>query len=300
MTESGKGTMTTRVLVVSVALALVVTGAQAAAPIAGDPEAGRQVFLASGCEACHTAVEDGALPLAGGHVLDTPFGVFHSPNITPDPEHGIGRWSLGDFDRALRRGRAPDGSAYYPAFPYTSYALMTDRDVRDLYAYLMSLEPVAEPSRPHELRWPFNMRVLNRGWQMAFFEPGAWRDRPGYDAEWNRGAYLAQAQAHCGECHTRRGLGGAVDSARPFAGSPVGPGGDPVPNITTDDEAGIGRWSVEDITYYLQTGALPDGDYAGGAMAEVIDNGLTHLPEEDLRAIAVYLKTLRPLQTPQR
>jgi mono/diheme cytochrome c family protein len=267
---------------------------------APDIEAGEYIFRAAGCTGCHTATTDGAVELAGGHEFKTPFGLFRSPNITPHPEHGIGGWSWEDFERAMRTGTSPSGASYYPVFPYASYTAMTDANLRNIFAYLMSREPVAQPSPEHELSVPFSWRIANKGWQLAFLEPGAFQPNPQRDAKWNRGAYLSRAVAHCEECHTRRGLGGAVDSARPYAGSPTGPGDNPVPNITSHEEAGIGGWSETDLAYYLGSGQLPDGDYAGGAMVDVIEDGLAHLTEDDLAAIAAYIKSLRPLITSDR
>jgi len=256
---------------------------------AGD---GELIAAIGGCTNCHTA--SGGAPFAGGAPLQTPVGVFHPPNITPDVETGIGGWTFEDFRRAMREGRAPDGSPYYPAFPYTSYHRMSEEDLRALFAYLRGLEPVRKARRPHELRFPYNFRFGLYLWQWLFHEPRVFEPDPARSRLWNRGAYLVLGPGHCAECHTPRGWLGQLDWSRPFAGNPQGPDGKPVPNITSDPEKGIGRWSIDQIMFYLEYGMRPDGDFAGGAMAKVIENGTAKLPPEDRRAIATYLKSLPP------
>lgn len=279
-------------------------GPAAVAQEAADPQAverGRYVFDAAGCYGCHTDVKNKGEALAGGRELKTPFGTFYGPNITPDREHGIGGWTLEEFTRALRDGVAPDGSPYYPAFPYTSFTRMTDADVADLWAYLRTVEPVAESDKPHALSFPFNMRWLNSVWQALYFTPGRLEagEPPAAveDADtWRRGAYLVHALAHCGECHTPRGLLGATDDSLALAGNADGPDGDIAPNITPHAGTGIGDWSPGDITTYLDIGMLPDGDFAGSAMAEIIDHSTSKMTPEDRRAIAIYLKSLAPVE----
>jgi len=277
------------------AAVLAIPGAAAAA----EPDLiarGEYLYRAAGCSNCHTDRDAKGAELAGGAALTTPFGVFYAPNITPDREHGIGSWSDEDFVRAMREGVSPRGSHYYPAFPYTSYTKLTDEDLRALKAYLFTLPPVAQPDRPHELPWYVRLRPLLYFWKWLYFEPGPYRPDPQRSAAWNRGAYLANAVAHCGECHTPRDRFGGLDPARRFAGTTDGPDGAVVPNITPDRKTGIGRWSERDIAYYLETGMTPDGDFAGDVMADVIDNGLRHLTDEDRRAIATYLKSLPPIE----
>lgn len=254
-------------------------------------ERGAYVFRAAGCLACHTDSKGGGEPLAGGLALDTPFGTFYSPNITPHPQAGIGAWSEADFIRALRHGTSPEGDPYYPAFPYTSYSGMTDRDMRDLFAYLMAQPATARANRPHELDFPYNLRFTLGMWQGLFFEAGAFQPVAGRDEAWNRGAYLVRHLGHCGECHTPRGFLGQFDSERELAGNPDGPEGGKVPNLTPGP-GGLGDWSESDIAYALKTGITPDGDFLGDSMGEVIDNGTSHLSDEDLAAIAIYLKGL--------
>lgn len=260
---------------------------------AGDAERGAYVLRMAGCGTCHTG-EDGAF-LAGGHRLETPFGTFVTPNITPDPETGIGGWSDEDFVNAVTRGVSPDGDPYYPAFPYTSYSRMERQDVLDLKAYLDSLEPVRNPVPDHELDFPFSIRPSLHVWQALFFDDSPFTPNPTRTESWNRGAYLVTGPGHCGECHTPRNLLGVLDADRALAGTSDGPEGAAVPNITSHTEDGIGGWSVEDIVLALQIGMMPNGDFIGSAMADVVEDSTGKLNEADLRAIAEYLKSTKPL-----
>ncbi len=275
--------------------------APAAPSSASDAEAvarGEYLLRAAACVACHTDEKgDGAL-LAGGRALKSPYGTFYSPNITPDPAEGLGAWREQDFLRALGQGRDPDGRAYYPAFPYTAYSGMSEQDMKDLWAYLQSVPPSPRANKDHDLTFPFGLRSLARLWRALYFEPSPHRPNPARDAAWNRGAYLVRHLGHCGECHTPRGWLGALDDDRYLAGTKKGPDGKKVSNITTHRTAGIGDWSETDITFFLQTGFLPDGDVAGGAMDDVIRESSSRLSDEDRAAIAVYLKSLPPLPGP--
>ena len=269
----------------------------AAAPaIAADPEAdaiARGAYLANAadCEACHTDREHGGQPYAGGRALATPFGTFYSPNITPDPQTGIGRWSDEQFLRALRDGVHPDGANYFPVFPYPSFTKITDADARAIKAYLFSVPAVRQANRTHDVSFPLSWRFLQDGWKLLFFSPGPFRPAPNRSEAYNRGAYLVTALAHCGECHTPRNWFGATKPDRFLAGNPDGPDGKKVPNITPDRKTGIGNWSEDDIIGVLTDGHTPDFDKVGGAMAEVVKS-TARLTEEDRRAIAVYLKSL--------
>jgi mono/diheme cytochrome c family protein len=253
---------------------------------------GEYVFNAAGCLGCHT-VKDGDR-LAGGRALETPFGTFYTPNITPHPEQGIGGWSDEDFIRALREGVGPDGTGYFPAFPYTSYTHMSDADLRDLKAYLDAQPASAQENRPHDLPAPFGWRFLLPVWQALFLEEGELPPEDGRDASWHRGRYLVQALGHCGECHTPRNMLGAMEEDGFLAGTPDGPEGKPVPGITQDPENGIGSWSEGDIAFLLEIGMLPDGDFVGGGMNEVVEQGTSKLTPEDRQAIAAYLLTVPP------
>jgi mono/diheme cytochrome c family protein len=268
-------------------------------------ERGRYVFQAAGCLGCHTDSKGGGEPLAGGRALVTPFGTFYSPNITPDPATGIGAWRPADLARALRHGTSPDGDPYYPAFPYPSYAGMTDQDIADLYAFLMAQPAVTRENRDHGLGFPYNLRFTLGIWQALYHDSEAFTPQSGRDAAWNRGAYLVRHLGHCGECHSPRGLLGAVDTSRELAGNPQGPesgpgggpGGGKVPNLTPGP-GGLGDWSESDIAYTLKTGITPDGDFLGEAMGEVIENSTGKLTDQDLAAIASYLKSLPAAATP--
>lgn len=276
---------------------IIAAGAAAATP-AEQIERGRYLVHAGGCISCHTADRPDAIPLAGGRRMETPFGVFYSPNLTPDRKTGLGGWTDSDFDAALRHGRAPDGSPYYPVFPYPAYAGMNDADVAAIAAWLRSLPPVANPVPAHELPWYLGSRWVMLGWNLFFFDPQLFQTDPARDADWNRGAYLVRHLGHCGECHTPRNLLGARDDALELAGNPDGPDGEKIPNIRQDRKGGIGGWTIEDMLLFLEMGMLPDGDFAGSSMSAVIDDNTSQLTADDRRAIAVYLQSLAPLDSP--
>lgn len=256
-------------------------------------ERGEYLLHAGGCTSCHTADKDDAVPLAGGHALETPFGTFYSPNITPDVETGIGAWSDEDFVEALWHGIAPDGSSYYPAFPYTSYTGMSRDDALAIKAYLFSLAPVRQENREHELEWYLFSRLAAWGWQLMNFTPGRFEPDAERDDAWNRGAYLVRHLGHCGECHTPRDWLGKLTANEALAGNRNGPNGKKVPDITSNPETGIGKWSTSEIEFFLELGMLPDGDFTGGAMSPVIDDNTARLTAEDRLAIAVYLQSVR-------
>ncbi|HMA13460.1 MAG: c-type cytochrome [Bacteroidota bacterium] len=285
--------------------ALLLLGLAAAAPLRAQeaPAAddavtrGAYIFSAAGCLGCHTDAKGGGEPLAGGRALATPFGTFHTPNITPDPDTGIGAWREDDLRNALRHGTSPDGDPYYPAFPYTSYAGMTDADIADLYAYLMAQPPVRRENRPHDLDFPYSLRFTLGAWQWLYHEAEVFEPDPSKDAAWNRGAYLVRHLAHCGECHSPRGWLGAVDREQALAGNPQGPDGGRVPNLTPGT-GGLADWSDSDIAYALKTGMTPEGDFLADSMGEVIEHGTSRLSDSDLAAIAKYIKDLPPRTAP--
>lgn len=300
-------------LITSLALSIGTASAQQQpAPAAGpagrnDPDisdlarAGEYVFRAGGCLECHTDTKAKGPPLAGGRGLPTPFGTFFAPNITPDPQHGIGDWSEADFFGAMRHGKSPDGAPYYPAFPYPAFTQITYEDLRALWAYLKAQPAVVQPNKPHDLQFPFGIRPLMWGWRLLFFDAGAFKPDPAQSAQWNRGAYLVNALSHCGECHTPRNALGGLKSDMRFAGSADNAEGEAVPNITPHAKTGIGGWSAQDIAGYLGMGMTPDGDFAGGLMGDVIEHSTRHLTEPDRLAMAVYLKSLPPVDyTPPR
>jgi mono/diheme cytochrome c family protein len=280
---------------VAAALALLAGAPRAGGAESGLVARGRAVFEAAGGCTCHSDLENDGPPLAGGRAISTPFGVFRSTNITADPETGIGRWSDADFLRAMREGLAPDGSAYFPVFPYTSFTGMSDEDLLGLKAYLFSLPPVRRANQPHEAWPPFRWRVAAAAWRRMNFTPLRFAPDPARSSAWNRGAYLVSAVAHCGECHTPRTLAGALDRSRWLAGAAEGPEGELAPNITPHDTTGIGRWTRQDLVWYLQTGLKPDGDDTQGLMAELIEHGFQHVPRADREAIADYLESVPPV-----
>jgi len=254
---------------------------------------GEYVFKISGCKHCHTA-ENGE-QLAGGRALETPFGIFYTPNITAHKTAGIGAWSSDDFQRALHHGVAPDGSDYYPAFPYTSYTRMLAEDVRALHVYILSLPVSEQPNRTHELAWFVNWRFAARAWKWLFFDGGEFQQRTTLSAQQNRGAYIAEALAHCAECHTPRDVFGALRTDMAYAGNPQGPEDELVPNITSHETTGIGDWSQAALQEFLKFGELPDGEYTAGSMDPVIE-GIRHLTPEDREALIDYLLTLPPIE----
>lgn len=255
-------------------------------------EQGAYIFKAAGCAGCHTREKPKGKFLAGGRKMVTPFGEFYTPNITPDKTHGIGDWTFAEFVAAMREGKTRDGSVYYPSFPYSSYTGISDDDLSKLWAYLRSVPAVAEPDRDHDLMFPFNLRFSVRGWRLLYFDSARYAPDTAKSPEWNRGAYLARALGHCGECHTPRNLLGGLDKDRELGGNKNAPDGKRVSNITPHLKKGIGTWSEGDIVSLLKDGSLPDGDFVGGAMTEVVENGTSHLTDDDLRAIAVFLKSL--------
>jgi mono/diheme cytochrome c family protein len=276
-------------------LALLSSGAAAATDDEELIRRGEYNLRAAGCVSCHTRKDDDARFLAGGRPIESPFGTFYGPNITPDPDTGIGNWTVEDLVRALQQGRGPDGRHYYPAFPYTSYTRMRREDIEAIWAYLQTVEPVRQENRPHDLVWYARFRPALRFWNILHLRPGEFQPRESESDEWNRGAYLTNAKTHCAECHTPRTFTGGLDPNRLFAGQRM-PNGDIIPNITPDEETGIGRWRGRHLMRYLDLGMDPDGDFAGSSMADVINQGTTYLTDEDRRAIAVYLMSLEPIR----
>ncbi len=259
----------------------------------GDAGRGRQVFLAGGCASCHAAVDakgDDKLMLAGGQTFPSPFGTFVAPNISPDPENGIGGWSALDLANAMTRGVSPDGRHYYPAFPYASYLHAELQDVADLHAYLMTLPPVATPSPPHQVGFPFNIRRALGAWKMLFLTD-AWVVNGDLTDQQKRGRYLVEGLGHCAECHTPRNALGGLERSRWLAGGPVPGGKGSFPNITPAKL----KWSAPDVVEYLTSGFTPEFDSAGGHMALVVEN-TAQLPPEDREAIAAYLQIVPPME----
>lgn len=262
----------------------------------GDPARGEYVLAMGGCVACHTDEKNGGALLGGGRALATPFGTFYSSNITPDPDAGIGGWTLGEFVRAMREGLSPDGQHYYPAFPYPSYTKMTEQDLVDLKAYLDTVTPVSAAVQPHDLGFPFNIRQTLAGWKLLFFDDSPFEADASQSEIWNRGAYLVRGPGHCGECHTPRNPLGGPDDGRYLAGNPVGAEGKATPNITPH-ETGIADWSAVDLAFALESGLTPDYDSFGAGMGEVVEDATSKLTEEDREAIAEYLLSLPPIES---
>ena len=290
----------------------VIAGAVAAAAIAWRPaiaeierpapqsfdsalvKRGRDLAAIGNCNDCHTV--RGAKDFAGGLPVPTPFGTIYSPNITPDPETGIGRWSEAAFRRAMQSGVDRDGRHLYPTFPYDHFTHVSDEDDRALYAYLMTRRPLYAPARDNELSFPFNQRIAVAGWKLLFLRHGAYQPDSAKSAEWNRGAYLVEGLAHCGACHTPRNALGAERTRAAFAGGDVddwhayainGQSLAPVP------------WDADALFMYLRQGWHPDHGVARGPMAQVVSN-LSEVPENDVRAIATYMADVFGAPTPER
>ncbi|ANI31239.1 gluconate 2-dehydrogenase [Yersinia entomophaga] len=252
---------------------------------------GEYLTQAADCVACHTT--KGGKPFAGGLAFKTPMGTLYSPNITPDKATGIGEWNDEEFIRALHEGKGKDGENLYPAFPYTSYTLLTDDDVRAIKAYLFSLPAVHQPNRENDMPFPFNQRWGLWFWNWVNFEGQRFQPDNNQSAEWNRGAYFVEALGHCGECHTPRNFTMGMKDSKAYGGAEIN--GWTAFNITSDPNAGIGSWSQEQLVQYLRSGHVDGKAQAAGPMAEVIENSTRHLTESDLNAMAVYLRTLKPL-----
>jgi len=295
--------MMRRVFLSLLAIALAVLGAgwaltrPASVPeaelvgLTGDAAAGEMVFWAAGCASCHAAEDatgEARLILSGGQRFASDFGTFVAPNISMDPEHGIGDWTLAQFVTALQEGISPEGRHYYPAFPYTAYRLATRQDLADLWAFWQTLPASDVPNQSHELGVPFSIRRTVGVWNLLnlqddFVLTGDLTE------EQTRGRYLAEALAHCAECHTPRDALGGLDRAAWMAGAPNPSGTGTIPPLTPDRL----RWSEAEIAAYLNDGFTPDFDSAGGSMVSVIHN-MAMLPEADRQAIAAYLKSLPP------
>jgi mono/diheme cytochrome c family protein len=250
---------------------------------------GEYLARAGDCVACHT--EPNGPQFAGGRAMPTPFGNLYAPNITPDDETGIGMWTADEFYRMLHTGVSRNGALLYPAMPFANYTKVTREDSDAIYAYLMSVPPVRRENRPHELRFPFNQRELLIGWRTLYFKEGEFVADPKQSKEWNRGAYLVEGLGHCSMCHTAiNALGGSSES-KAFEGGMIPNQNWYAPSLTSNREAGLGDWPLQDIADLLQVGTSTRGAVYG-PMAEVVYNSLQYLSDEDARAMAVYLKSL--------
>ncbi len=261
------------------------------APAALQPlERGKYLVLAGNCVSCHTV--PGGTPFAGGRAIPTPFGTLYSSNISPDPETGLGKWSAEDFWRALHEGKSRDGSLLYPAFPYTNYTKVTREDSDAMYAYLRSIPPVVQATRPNEMRFPYDKRSLLAGWRALYFKEGIHQDDPKQSAQWNRGAYLVEGLGHCNACHASRNAWGAVKGDEPAAGGLIPMLNWYAPSLASGRETSVGAGEVAEIAGLLRTG-VSARHAVFGPMSEVVRDSLQHLTEEDATAMAVYLKSQR-------
>ncbi|MDF3932514.1 cytochrome c [Pseudomonas citronellolis] len=264
---------------------------------------GEYLARAGDCAACHTA--PGGKPFAGGLPLSTPLGAVYSSNITPDPRTGIGSYAYEDFARALRQGVAKGGMHLYPAMPYTAYTKITDEDMQALYAYFLrgGVEAVAQANHDSDIPWPLDMRWPLAIWNTLFHEDGVYRPNPKQSEAWNRGAYLVQGLAHCGTCHTPRGLAfqeKALDEQDAGYLSGAALGGWYAFNITSDTHSGIGGWSDAELVQYLRAGQLQGKAQAAGPMAEAVEHSFQYLRPADLQAIATYLRSVRAVSDGER
>jgi mono/diheme cytochrome c family protein len=246
------------------------------------------------CVACHTEL-NGPI-FAGGRAMPTPFGNLYAPNITPDDGTGIGLWTSEDFYRMMHTGVSRDGTLLYPAMPFANYTKVTRADSDAIYAYLMSVPPVVRKNTPHELRFPFNKRELLLGWRTLYFREGEFVPDAKQSEEWNRGAYLVEGLGHCSMCHTAVNALGGTSEERAFEGGMIPNQNWYAPSLTSNREAGVGNWHLDDVADLLQVGAAKKGSVYG-PMAEVVYNSLQYLTDKDARAMAVYLKSLPPRQS---
>jgi mono/diheme cytochrome c family protein len=255
----------------------------------GEVSHGQYLTQLGGCASCHTAT--GGAPFAGAFMMKLPIGTLYTPNITPDRETGIGAWSDDDFVRAMQQGVSRDGRRLYPAFPYTSYTLMSRTDILAIKAYLFSLLPVHNVPPPSHLSFPYNMRSLMRGWNFFFLADKRFQDDPHQTAQWNRGAYLVRSVGHCGECHTpRAGVSQSMETGKFLTGGVAD--GWSAYNITSDPIAGIGAWSEDDLKQYLLTGSAPGKAWAAGPMGLEVANSTRHLTDDDVVSVVTYLRTV--------
>ena len=236
---------------------------------------GKYLFTSAGCSGCHTSNKKNKDVLGGGKAITTSFGT----------------WSDSDFINAMREGISPQGTHYFPVFPYTSYSKMTNKDILDIKNYIFSLSPSAKRNLPHKIRFPFKFRKSMFLWKLLYFKKGAIVSNPNKETQWNRGSYLANAVFHCGECHTPRNYLGALISEKHFAGTLGGLRANVIPNITPDTDTGIGNWSERQITDFLTFGMLPDGDFVADDMVEV-SNNISKLNKKDINALVIYLRAI--------
>jgi mono/diheme cytochrome c family protein len=252
-------------------------------------ERGKYLAQAGDCIACHTV--PGAKIFSGNRAMPTPFGTLYAPNITPDRATGIGSWSADDFYKMMHTGRSPKGYLLYPAMPFASYTKVTRADSDAIFAYLRSVPAVRQPSREHELRFPYNNRALLIGWRTLYFQEGEYQPDKSKSLEWNRGAYLVQGLGHCAMCHTPINALGGSSQEQAFQGGLIPMQNWYAPSLTSNREAGLGDWEIQDIVDLLQKG-VSNRATVYGPMAEVTFNSLQFMSDDDVRAMAIYLKSL--------
>ncbi len=282
---------------VVLALLLVVIGLWLQKPLAaegsgitllGDARNGAYLARMSGCIACHTDADAGNGALAGGAPILSDFGTFAAPNLTQDAEHGIGSWTIDQFEVAVRQGISPQGEPYYPAFPYEFYRAFSDQDIADLWAAFQTVSGKNTPDPEQDISFPYSVRSGVKGWQAVFAEPVHFIPDPNQSTQYNRGGFIVEGPAHCAACHTPRNLLGGLKIEKALLGSRDLPDGEFAPPI---DAASLQEngWTVDDLAYALQTGITPSGDALGGSMGEVILGGTQYLKWDDLMAVAEYL-----------
>lgn len=293
-----------RIVVILAAIAVVAAAAfyylrpGMLTPVSGAPQLsastqlinkGEYLARIGDCIACHT--QPTGIAFAGGRAMHTPFGALYVPNITPDDETGIGLWTSDEFYRMMHSGLARNGSLLYPAMPYPQYTQVTRADSDAIYAYLMSITPVKQKNREHELRFPYNNRDLLIGWRTLYFKEGEYQPDPKQSVDWNRGAYLVKGLGHCAMCHTAVNALGGSSEAKAFEGGMIPNQNWYAPSLTSNKEAGLGNWTIKEITDLLQSGVSHRGTVYG-PMAEVVFNSLQYMTDDDAKAMAVYLKAL--------
>jgi mono/diheme cytochrome c family protein len=270
------------------------TGVPAELKSANLVERGEYLTHAADCVVCHTA--KGGVPFAGGRAFVLPFGTIYSTNITPDADTGIGGYTDANFLDAVHKGIGRNNTRLYPAMPYASYTYMSDADALAIKAYLFTLKPVHAPAPDNTLVFPFNQRSLMVFWSALFNPDQRYSPNLARSAEWNRGAYLAEAMEHCGECHTPRNLAFALNNRQKFAGTVQA--GWRAYNITPDRSSGVGAWSDADLMHYLSTGHADGRGTASGPMGEAVDASLSHLKPTDIAALVTYLRSVADIATP--
>jgi mono/diheme cytochrome c family protein len=258
--------------------------------VKGDARNGAYLARMSGCIACHTDPDSGNGLLAGGPVLSSDFGSFAAPNLTPDPEHGIGNWTKDQFAIAIRQGISPEGEPYYPAFPYEFYRAFSDQDIADLWAAFKGVKARNVPDPMQDIPFPFSIRSAVKGWQAVFAQPTDFTPNPAQSDAYNRGGFIVEGPAHCAACHTPRNFAGSLQVEQALFGNDNLPDEEYAPPIDAESLLKKG-WTVDDLAYAMQTGSLPNGDALGGSMGEVILGGTQYLKWSDLTAMAEYLLT---------